>query len=192
MSLNDKKSSHEVWKDILGYEGIYQVSNFGKVKSLKRATKNQHGKQEIILKQRTHRDGYLRVNLKKEGKMKVQTVHRLVASAFLDNENNLVAVNHIDGDKTNNKLSNLEWCSIGENTKHAYKKGLADAARGQNSSRSKLRERDVERIYFLYFEKQIRPVEIAKKFEVSRRCIEKIVNFETWTDFAKKCGVLNV
>ena len=101
----------EIWRDIKGYEGLYQVSNTGKVKSL---NYRRTGK-ERILKTRKDRYGYLLVNLYKDAKMGTYTVHRLVANAFLDNPENLPEVNHIDQDKTNNIASNLEYCSSSYN-----------------------------------------------------------------------------
>lgn len=99
----DRKSSVEIWKDIEGYEGLYQVSNLGRVKSLK-------FNKEKIIKGSKGGGGYLQVILCKEGKIKFHKVHRLVASAFLENPDNLPEINHIDEDKTNNITTNLEWC----------------------------------------------------------------------------------
>lgn len=93
----------EYWKPVVGYEGHYQVSNFGRVKSIK------FGK-EILLKQRQCMNGYKSVILYKNGKGKNILVHRLVAQAFIDNPDNLPEVNHKDECKTNNVVSNLEWC----------------------------------------------------------------------------------
>lgn len=104
----------EIWKDVKGYEGCYQVSNFGNVKSLNYM---KTGK-EKVLKVRKDKYGYLTVNLSKDGKKKHYTVHRLVATAFLPNPNNLLQVNHIDEDKTNNTVFNLEWCSNEYNHKY--------------------------------------------------------------------------
>ena len=95
--------NNEVWKDIINYEGHYQVSNQGRVKSLKQG-------KERILKARKLPSGYLQVDLYKNGEYKHYTVHRLVAKAFIPNPNNLPDVNHKDEDKTNNNLSNIEWC----------------------------------------------------------------------------------
>lgn len=93
----------EEWIDIEGYEGMYQVSNQGRVKSLK------FGK-EKILKSGNNGRGYLQVNLSKDGKQAHKQIHRLVAQAFIPNPNNLQEVNHKDEDKTNNHVENLEWC----------------------------------------------------------------------------------
>ena len=95
----------EKWKDIKGFEGHYQVSDKGRVKSVK------FGK-ERILSIRRSKFGYLLVNLWKNHKMKTFKIHRLVAQAFLPNQNNLPQVNHKDEDKTNNYVENLEWCTV--------------------------------------------------------------------------------
>lgn len=90
----------EVWSDVLGYEGLYEVSNFGRVR--------RNGK---ILKPAMMRNGYLRVDLYKNGIAKHSALHRLVALAFLPNPDNLPYINHKDEDKTNNSIDNLEWCT---------------------------------------------------------------------------------
>ena len=94
----------EIWKDITGYEGLYQVSNLGRVKSLK-------NDKEKILKPVISSKGYLFVNLCKQGKQKPTNIHRIVAKAFIPNPNNLPIINHKDEDKTNNCVNNLEWCT---------------------------------------------------------------------------------
>lgn len=94
----------EVWKDIQGYEGVYQVSNMGRVKSLK------FGK-ERIMKPRKDKDGYYQLGLSKNGKTIHFRVHRLVAITFLPNLNNYPIINHKDENPSNNKVSNLEWCT---------------------------------------------------------------------------------
>ncbi len=96
----------EIWKDIEGYEGLYQVSNLGDVRSLKYAG----GNKVKILKQ-GNVNGYKRVSLHKNNKQKNYFVHRLVAMTFIPNPNNLPLVNHKDENKTNNSVDNLEWCT---------------------------------------------------------------------------------
>ena len=102
----------EIWKPIEGYNGLYQVSNMGRVKSLG----NNKTRKEKILKLHSDKDGYLKVQLHKEGKKKNYLIHRLVAQAFIDNPNNLPQVNHKDEDKTNNCAENLEYCDSSYNT----------------------------------------------------------------------------
>lgn len=114
----------EVWRDITGYEGLYQVSNFGRVKSLKRKINHPYRSRNVkekILKSTVDRNGYLHINLYKNGNKKFATIHRLVATTFL-NEEKYMEVNHIDGNKTNNNIKNLEWCTKSENIKHTYNK----------------------------------------------------------------------
>lgn len=101
----------EIYKDIEGYEGLYQISNEGRVKSIR------FGK-ERLLKPKTERKGYLRVDLSKDGKQKSCLVHRLVAMAFIPNHTNLPQVNHKDEDKTNNRVDNLEWCDCTYNNNY--------------------------------------------------------------------------
>ena len=122
----------EEWKDIKGYEGLYQVSNLGNVKSLKRNTTH-----ERILKQRKNRDGYLYVNLCKEGKTKTKKIHRLVAEHFISNDENKYSVNHKDGIKNNNNVENLEWATSLEQAHHAVKMGLW---KWTDDSKNKLRK----------------------------------------------------
>lgn len=114
----------EIWKDIKGYEGKYQVSNLGNVKSSWMWTGDKYIKREKILRNILYKNGYLYVSLSKDGKVKRFKVNRLVAEAFIDNPYNLPITNHKDGDKTNNCVSNLEWCTHSENLSHAYKIGL--------------------------------------------------------------------
>ena len=104
----------ETWKNIKGYEGLYQVSSEGHVKSLERKGR----KSERILKPAATQDGYLRVALLAGGKRKMFAVHRLVCEAFCENPDNKPEVNHIDEDKTNNNATNLEWCTRKENINH--------------------------------------------------------------------------
>ncbi len=111
----------EVWKDIRGYEGLYQVSDFGNVKSLERKSWNGYKwfiKKEKILKPRPLKSGYLRVSLCKDGIAKDYLVHRLVAIAFIPNPDNLPKVNHKDENKENNCYFNLEWCDSKYNSNY--------------------------------------------------------------------------
>ena len=119
----------EEWRTIEGYEGLYEISNFGRVKSLPRYVNNHTGQllvKEKIIKQQKNHKGYATVTLgnKKSGNKKTMFVHRLLAKAFIPNPNNLPQINHIDGDKLNNKINNLEWCDNSYNQIHAYQNGL--------------------------------------------------------------------
>ena len=113
----------EIWKDIPGYESYYQVSNTGKIKSVPHYTRNNiNGGMRLtegrILTPYKMPNGYLQVQLSKNEVREKHYVHRLVASVFIDNTNNMSDVNHIDGDKENNCTDNLEWCSYQDNQIH--------------------------------------------------------------------------
>lgn len=112
----------EQWKEINGYDG-YSVSNTGKIKSFRRKSYKENG---LTLTPETSYKGYEQVSLYKDGKKHQKLVHRLVAEAFIPNPENKPEVNHKDTDKSNNKVSNLEWSTSSENTIHAYKNGLYD------------------------------------------------------------------
>ena len=105
----------ENWKDVPGYEGLYQISNLGNVKSLY---------SNKILKPSIDKYGYTRFSATKDKIQKTLIIHRLVAKLFIPNPNNLPQVNHKDGNKKNNCKNNLEWCTDSDNKKHAYKTGL--------------------------------------------------------------------
>lgn len=116
-----------LWKDIEGYEGIYQISNFGEVMRLMSYDSRHHLRNSKILKQRKNSEGYMIVGLHKNGKEKKFLVHRLVAQAFISNPKNYPEINHIDENKHNNFASNLEWCNREYNVNYgnAQKKRVA-------------------------------------------------------------------
>ena len=114
---------NEVWKDITNYEGLYQISNLGRIKSLKRYEKcgeKLRIRNERFLKQRKTM-GYFYVILCKNGKSKTYRTHKLVAKEFVSNPLNFLQVNHIDGNKENNFANNLEWCTCKYNIQEAYR-----------------------------------------------------------------------
>ena len=116
----------EVWKAIEGFEGLYEVSNLGNVKSCQRMRKNKYGSlaliQERILKQKSDKNGYKSVALSLNGKLYYKRVHRLLAIAFIPNPNHFSLINHKDEDVTNNIISNLEWCTPSYNTCYSLHK----------------------------------------------------------------------
>ena len=113
----------EVWKNVKGFDN-YLISNYGKVKNTMFNNRYCSFKKEHILKPSKNGQGYLFVELSKNGKSKIKTIHRLVAENFLQNIENFPCVNHIDGNKENNNVKNLEWCTFSHNIKHSYKLGL--------------------------------------------------------------------
>lgn len=122
----------EVWMDIKGYEGLYQVSNHGRVKSLERKVKNGRGIRivnEKILKSKINNDGYHRITIIKNNKYKAYLIHRLVASHFIINFNNKKDVYHIDGDKLNNYYENLGLCNRKDTIKRAWENGRCENVR---------------------------------------------------------------
>lgn len=128
----------EIWRPVVGYEN-YMVSNLGVVKSLSRDIDNRRGiyiSKERILKLSKDGSGYPLVKLYKDGIGKQKKVHRLVAEAFIINTENKKEVNHEDGVKDNNIVSNLSWATGSENISHAFRKGLNVAARGSQHYKS--------------------------------------------------------
>ena len=128
---SETEITKEVWKPVRLYEGKYEVSNLGKVRSLPRQKRNHDCYQAVpekIPKQSQNQWGYMVVYLSSDGKTRQKFVHRLVAEAFLNRAGN-DQVNHLDGIKTNNCVDNLEWCNGSDNMKHAFAHGLHSGAR---------------------------------------------------------------
>ena len=161
----------EIWKWIFGYEGLYQVSNFGRVKSF-----NGRWGSVQILKPVLQKNGYLTVSLCKNGKLKTVKIHRLVAETFLTNSDNLPEVNHKDGNKLNNCVENLEWCTGKENVQHALENGLRKF--GEERTDTKLTNeqvREIRRIYIRGDKKYGAPA-LAEKFNVDSSTIYNILH----------------
>jgi len=150
----------EIWKDIPGYSNDYQISNLGNIKN----------KEGLILKQKInkYRGDYKLVILWKYSN-KMLSVHRLVAKTFIPNPLNKPEVNHIDGDKTNNRIENLEWVTHQENIQHAYKNGLA----GGKTYKSKLTDENVIEIKKLLNKGVLHKI-IATKFNISPATVSMI------------------
>ena len=124
----------EIWKDIAEYEGFYQVSNRGNVRSVDRRGLQGYGRRERMLKPGYTSRGYLQVNLTKNGKSKTRTVHRLVAETFIPNPENSLQVSHIDKIKDNNNVENLEWYSSKYNKRYgARSKRFGEKVRAVNA-----------------------------------------------------------
>jgi hypothetical protein len=124
------------WKDVIGFEGLYQVNQFGDIKSLGNGlSTNSLNNKERILKPQKKR--YLTVKLSKDGNYYYKTIHRLVAEAFIENKENKPQVNHIDGNKYNNHVNNLEWNTAKENIQHSVRTGLQINKKGLENTCSK-------------------------------------------------------
>ena len=168
-----------IWKDIEGYEGYYQVSNLGNIRSCDRVVLNhwgngQHRKGKLMSPSRSP-NGYSIITLQKEGRVKYQTVHRTVATVFIHNPENKPEINHIDGNKDNNTIENLEWVTTAENKKHALETGLF-SSKGENNPNVKLTESDVRCIRL----SNVAMKELAEIYNVSRGAISKIKTRRSW------------
>lgn len=157
-------------KQIIGYEGLYEIDEFGNIYSMKRK-----GTKGGIL---PHiKDEYWEVVLCKNKKTKRYSVHRLIAIHFIPNPNNYNQINHIDCDKYNNNLENLEWCNNSQNIIHAYKNKLITPLKGSKNGNSKLSESDILEIRKTaansgrYYGRK----ELAKRFNISEAHVKDIV-----------------
>ena len=181
----------EVWKDIQGYEGIYQISNYGRVLSLYRQVRCRggahRGKEQSLLKPCEDSAGYLLVVLSDKGVKKSHRIHRLIATGFISNSYNYKCVNHIDGNKTNNSIDNLEWCTHLHNNVHALNTGLRVSLKGEDAVTSKLTDKKVLGIKFLLGE-SIPIRKIAALFSISQTSVFCIKSGKTW----RHVGVPNV
>ena len=170
----------EEWKQVVGWEGLYEVSNLGRVRSLVRQVHHRcyGGK---ILTQPNAVTGYKCVTLHPGRKW--QLVHRLVAEAFIDNPAQNPQVNHKDGNKKNNIIGNLEWCTASENIKHAFRTGLKSPGpgteKGEQCPSSKLKESQVREIK-MRIAAGAKYREIANDYHVSKSAISEIKAGRSW------------
>jgi len=166
----------EIWKPIIGYEKIYEISNFGRVKSLKRKGRPV---QKIMTPTIEKRDGYSIVCLHKNKKQKNHRVHKLVLEAF-EPKLKKQFINHKDGNKTNNNLINLEWCTPKENAQHCRKNNLQYTPKGEELPHSKLTENKVREIRELYNLKKYSLSEIDNMIDVGKGSVFNVVHNNTW------------
>jgi len=163
-------------KSIIGYEGLYTVSDTGVVKSTPR--KGTKGGEIKVIK-----DEYYEVVLCKDMKMKRFNLHRLIATAFIPNPENKPQVNHINGDKYDNRIENLEWCNNSENQLHSYRIGLRKSVRGEKNGNAKLTDKQVVEIYSIIKSrgKNYGRKELALKYSVSECTIKEIATNRRYT-----------
>lgn len=171
-------SEGEEWRDVVGYEGLYKISNYGRLKTFCFHRTGSTPVQMIRILKDNKNAIYRYAGLSKDGKVISNKIHRLVAKAFLPNPENKPYVNHINGNKHDNCASNLEWTTPLENNQHAIKTGLTDM-RGEKSGMSKLTNKDVINIREL-ISSGIRTSEIAKIKNVSWSTISCIKKGRTW------------
>ena len=169
----------ELWKPVIGYEGIFEVSDKGNLKRLL-----ENGK-ERILKGYENCNGYRATVLCVNHVPKSKLIHRLVAEAFIPNPDNLPQINHIDGNKKNNSVENLEWCDSKHNINHAWSNGLHRIPNGTNNPRHKLTEDQINYIRknCVRYDQNRGTSALARKFGVSQTTISRIVRGETWKIF---------
>ena len=182
ISLQDLPN--EKWRSVKGYEGLYQVSNLGRIKGMKKTigrTKKML-RNEKMLRQSLKRTGYLAIALRNNiGERKDVLVHRLVIMAFIPNIENKPQTNHKNGIKTINMVENLEWATRSENMTHAYKNGLmVKTVRGEMCSYAKLNNNDIMTIRELYSMGNLTQDKIAEMFLINRTSVSHIVNNKTW------------
>ena len=165
----------EIWKPIFEYEDSYEVSNLGRVKSIK-------FNKEKILKPGFDSYGYQHVSLHKNKRGITKKIHRLVMLTFKNHLNFEGAqVNHINGSKIDNRLDNLEWCDQSHNMKHAFELGLQISLKGEQHGAAKLNRSQVNKIRFYYKNKIFNQRQLAKMFNIKRGTVSNITTKKIWT-----------
>jgi len=170
----------EIWKDVVGYEGLYQVSNLGRVKSL---GFDKWHKGKILKPSYDSKGNYLFIGLHADGKVTQRNVHRLVAETFIPNPNNLPCVNHIDEIKTNNRVDNLEWCTIEYNSNYGNAK--------KNMIESRRKNNDQEEINKKIKESKKRNCSFSCEKPVAQYTMDGILvaTYDSATDAERKTGI---
>lgn len=170
----------EMWKPVMGFEGMYMVSNFGRIKSLPRLGKVGQKVFSRIMKQANSKQKYLSVELSTNFKTKIFLCHRLVGMAFIPNPLNKPCINHINGIKTDNRVENLEWVSHKENNEHAKITNLVPL--GELHTSSKITNKDA-----LFISKSnMSTAQLAKKYNLSKTTVLSIKNGCTWSHLTGK------
>jgi hypothetical protein len=176
----------ETWKEIIGYEGLYECSTHGRVRTVARSITCKNGMpkplRQRVLTPHFNSNGYLWVYLHKDGVKRFWLIHRLIALTFVGNPDSKAFVNHKSGIKTANVPENLEWVTRKENVSHAFKAGLMSHA-GEKNSQSKLTEEKVRSIRGEYF-KGCSVKALAAKYGISARRIHDVVANRCWQGVA--------
>lgn len=164
----------EVWKDVSGFEGIYEVSNFGRVKSCERVIMRSNGRPmnfpEKVMTPSVNHKGYEIIDMQNHGKRSGGFVHRLVAKAFIPNPENKKTVNHKDGNKRNNHVDNLEWMTNLENMRHGFEKGLLTNKYASESRKRKVAQIGTEGVVVNVFDSIQEAEDITKIYNISAVC----------------------
>lgn len=167
----------EIWKPITGYVGHYDVSNMGRIKSLRRVTPHNTNRKERILKSDTW-GRYAQVSLYVNNINRVYKIHRLVAKEFIPNPNRKPYINHINGNRYDNRDVNLEWCTAKENVIHSFEKLGRTGLFGTNNGMAKLTNMQIAKIRILK-KSGISKKEIISKYKISNSYFYRIINNET-------------
>ena len=188
--FNNKEDDfkNEIWKDIPNFEGHYQASTMGRLRSLNRSVNKKVG-DEIFISSRTGRvfrlrykknRRYLSIRLSKDGNTKGYPIHRIIAITFIPNPENKPQVNHINGIKSDNRVENLSWMTSSENINHAISSGLNKSVVGENHGSCIFKNEEVLKIRELYATGKYSYNDIGRMFNSNKCRIFEIVKRKTW------------
>lgn len=180
----------EIWKDIKRYKGLYQISNLGRVKVLQRTVcvkgKKPFVKSEEILNGYIEKNGYLVFALYKNKVRKIFKAHRLIAIHFIPNPDKKKDINHINGNKKDNTISNLEWCTCAENARHAFDTGLRINPKGMSHGGAKLTDEKVIEIVKKYKTGAISYRKLGAEYGISYAVVFNIFKGKVWSHVTLK------